>query len=330
MDGRWSIAIAILVSLSGCDFYDRERLDLQVPRRPGGDPGPSEPRPDAGDIFDSGMVGTDSGLVDSGTPDSGAVDSGTVIDGGPMPDATVEAGADAAGDAAPDASCADCEVLRAALRHRYRFDGTGTVVTDTVSGANGNVLNAALDGSSALTLAGGTSEQYVELPDGIISALTDATFEAWVTWQGGASWQRVFDFGDMDGNNGRTYLFITPSHGGGTASLRATMSLSGSATEVLVDGTAALDTGEMRHLAVVVDDQNELRLYLDGALVSSVPNTRALSALSDVNNWLGRSQFAADEELAGTYHEFRIYDEALTGEQIAASFALGPDPAGLE
>lgn len=235
------------------------------------------------------------------------------------------------GCGASETSAADCAALRAALRHRYRFAGTGTVVTDDIADADGTVFNAALDDSSTLTLAGGTSNQYVELPDGIISALTNATFEAWLTWQGGAAWQRVFDFGNATGASGTTYVFVTPQRGSGAGQLRATMSLSSTATEVVVDAAATLPSGARHHIVLVVDDQNDqLRLYLDGVLQNSVANTRALSGLSDANNWLGRSQYSADPELAGTYHEFRIYGQALSDAQVAASFAFGPDPIFLE
>jgi hypothetical protein len=44
-----------------------------------------------------------------------------------------------------------------------------------------------------------------------------------------------------------------------------------------------------------------------------------------VNNWLGRSQYQNDEELAGTYHELRIYSRALSSAQISASYTAGPD-----
>jgi hypothetical protein len=58
---------------------------------------------------------------------------------------------------------------------------------------------------------------------------------------------------------------------------------------------------------------------------AAIRPTTALSRLDDQNNWLGRSQWAFDNELAGTYHEFRVYSRALTAAQIAASFAAGPD-----
>jgi hypothetical protein len=55
----------------------------------------------------------------------------------------------------------------------------------------------------------------------------------------------------------------------------------------------------------------------------------ALSAINDVNNWLGRSQFNDDPYFKGMIHEFRIYKVALTQQQVAASFDAGPDvPSG--
>ena len=54
-----------------------------------------------------------------------------------------------------------------------------------------------------------------------------------------------------------------------------------------------------------------------------------LSQLDDVNCWIGRSQFSADTGLSASIDEFRIYDVALTTEQVALSFASGPEPAFL-
>jgi len=48
-----------------------------------------------------------------------------------------------------------------------------------------------------------------------------------------------------------------------------------------------------------------------------------LSSIPAANNWLGRSQFAADSEFAGTISEFRIYGTARTASQIQASYTAG-------
>jgi hypothetical protein len=44
-----------------------------------------------------------------------------------------------------------------------------------------------------------------------------------------------------------------------------------------------------------------------------------------VNNWLGRSNWTTDSNFDGSFNEFRIYDTALTADQVAANTAAGPD-----
>jgi hypothetical protein len=50
-----------------------------------------------------------------------------------------------------------------------------------------------------------------------------------------------------------------------------------------------------------------------------------LSELDDQNVWLGRSNYQ-DDEFMGTFDEFRIYDAALSADELAESYRLGPKP----
>ena len=52
---------------------------------------------------------------------------------------------------------------------------------------------------------------YVQLSPRI-AAMTDFTVAAWVWWNGGGDWQRIFDFGAGT----RQYLILTPSSGSRT------------------------------------------------------------------------------------------------------------------
>jgi len=168
---------------------------------------------------------------------------------------------------------------------------------------------------------------YVELPGGMISSLGSATFEVWLTWGGGGYWTRIFDFGSNDGA-GRTYLFLTPWNSL-TDTLRVAYSVAGNAAETTADAAGGLPvgdgTGAPEHVAVVIDDSaGSMRLYLGGTEVSSVALASDLGAIEDVNSWLGRSNFVVDPALLGTMFEFRIYQQALSAEQIRASFQAGP------
>lgn len=242
---------------------------------------------------------------------------------------------------ADTATLAGCAGLKSALVHRYDFEGTGTVVTDRVGTAHGSVKGGAslsqVGGKGAVVLGGGSAGSYVDLPNGIVSALTSATLEAWVTWGGGAAWQRIFDFGDSTNAtpednpaNGNSYLFLTPTTDAGTGGvMRGVYSLTGGAVaaETRVEATMKLSQ-VLAQVALVVDSAGgKLILYMDGASVGEQAFTGELASINDVNAWLGRSQYNADPEMTGTFHDFRVYKAALTPLQIATSFAGGPDPA---
>lgn len=240
----------------------------------------------------------------------------------------------APGAAGAPAEAGDCFDYQTALVHRYSFNSLGTIADDRVGTAHGALIGTTITGSGKVDLAGADSDQYVDLPNALIRGLRDATFETWVNWNGGVVWQRIFDFGnsyegeDQQGG-GSTYLFLTPK--GRYGYMRLACSFAGSTGETLVDASVQLPTGATSHVVAVVDDTHDrLSLYLDGRLEGSVAFSGELAAIDDVNNWLGRSQFVADDELGATLYEFRIYSVALTETQIAASYAAGPEPASLE
>ncbi len=239
---------------------------------------------------------------------------------------------------APGTTHADCQTLKGLLAHRYDFEGSGTAVKDRIGTAHGVVARGStlskLDGKGVVLLGGGDVGAYVDLPNGIVSSLTNASFEAWVTWGGGTSWQRIFDFGASSATvpednqlDGKTYLFLTPKSGFGTALLG--YSPAGVAEEMHVQAPTALPQTLCQVVGVADDAANLLTLYIDGAKIGDQPWTDTLAQINDVNNWLGRSQYKNDSELNAVYHEFRIYKAALNAAQVESAFNAGPDPQFL-
>ena len=159
------------------------------------------------------------------------------------------------------------------LKHRYSFsDAPGSAtVKDSVGTAPGTLHGGAtLNGNGTLTLDG--SDGYVDLPNGLISQLTNATFEAWVTFSGeGGAWQRVFDFGsnangeDQQGT-GRTYLFLTPRTGNaGPTRFAATLDPSGTPRENPILDAPTMAAGVQTHVAVTYSFTDKIaRLYVNG------------------------------------------------------------------
>lgn len=270
------------------------------------------------------------GVCGCGSSDTANADDDAAVDckdACPKDPDRTEAGACGCLPASLGASC---------LAHRYKFDGTGTVASDSIAGTSGDatVVGAQLSGSGTVVLLGASSDEYVKLPATLVSALGDsATFEAWVTWPGtGGDWQRIFDFGISDAGAGLRgtaagAVFLTPRAGG--SGLRAAITPSDYTQEDVAGIGTPLPTNVMTHLAVVVDGAGKtLSLYRDGVAQGTAATIRPqsrLSLLNDANNWLGRSQYQGDESLAGTFHEFRIYSRALTADEITATFSAGPD-----
>ncbi|MBK9140500.1 MAG: hypothetical protein IPM17_17365 [Verrucomicrobia bacterium] len=228
-----------------------------------------------------------------------------------------------------------------ALKHRYSFGEPvgSTTVKDSVGSADGTIMGngAAFDGAGQLILPGGGGSAaapdviagYVNLPNGIISALANVSFEAWVTWDATASsWQRIFDFGTSAGgedivNGNGNYLFLSPQ---GPDNLRFAVRDPRTGTEpTQLTAAAPLAQGQKVYVAVSYDyNNNSARLYRDAVQVASGPAAVPLHLIDDVNNWLGRSQWN-DAMFQGSYDEFRIWEGALSAEQVAANFAAGPN-----
>lgn len=100
--------------------------------------------------------------------------------------------------------------------------------------------------------------------------------------------------------------------------------------EFEAQGTGPLASGVRVHVVGVFDDDNDvMRVYVDGSPAAAVTNRGHLSEIDDVNVWLGRSQNSGDPELNAILHEFRIYDRVLSTSEIQLNTSVGPDPTFL-
>jgi arabinan endo-1,5-alpha-L-arabinosidase len=231
------------------------------------------------------------------------------------------------------ASTSSTNGLPVELIHRYDFEGTGTEIFDRAGGQSGVVLGGAtLNGTGALTINDGVS--YVRLPSWLIkNAKTPSlTIASWITWQGGASWQRVFDFGATNEGNDQpgtalAQFYFTPKFE--PVQFYSTL-LDGDANtagQATVEGTYAFPTNVRTLVVVVVEGDSTLgtstvHLYVDGAATgtASTVNQR-LTEFTDQNCWLAQSQWIQDadpvQHFNGSYDEFRIYSRALSATEIS-------------
>jgi Alpha-L-arabinofuranosidase B, catalytic/Alpha-L-arabinofuranosidase B (ABFB) domain/Concanavalin A-like lectin/glucanases superfamily/Lamin Tail Domain/NPCBM-associated, NEW3 domain of alpha-galactosidase len=172
---------------------------------------------------------------------------------------------------------------------------------------------------NAVKLNGGG--EYVNLPTGIVSGLSDFTVSAWVNPSATSTWSRIFDFG-----TGQTVNMFMTVDGGG-AGLRFAITTNGGGGEQQLTGGGQLPLNTWSHVAVTLSGSTGT-LYLNGNSVATNPNmTLHPSSLGNTNqNWIGRSQYP-DPFLDATVDDFNIYNRALTPAEVA-TLAAGQAGAG--
>ena len=216
------------------------------------------------------------------------------------------------------------------LVHRYSFDGTGAVATDSISGDDGQLIGTMLNGDGTVTMTG-DSRQYVDLPNGIISALTDVTIVTWVTWEDGAAYQRIFDFGSSTtatgeglGSTGRSYMAVIPKTGfedqakpglGGEIKVPGFPTVTLASTENMKNRTA--------QVSFVFRGGVSASLFIEDRLLATQATAITPADINDVNNWVGQSQYEDNPFYQGGYQEFRIYDVALDACQLHTLLVRG-------
>jgi len=202
------------------------------------------------------------------------------------------------------------------LTHRYSFTSSAV---DSVAGADGVLQGGASISNGAVVLNG--TNGYVALPQNLVTGYTAITLEAWVTDNGSAPWARIYDFG----SNTTHYLFLSLPAGPGN--LRGAYNSGGGEQFVeWVGGRPAV--GQKAHIVWTSDSVSQVgALYVNGTRVGVNTNlTQTPNGVGQTtNDWLGRSQFAADPYFKGAIDEFRIYKAALSAAEVLTNYQAGPD-----
>lgn len=240
-------------------------------------------------------------------------------------------------------------------------DSVGTANGQVVGqGAAFNGASLVLPGNTNGNQTPANIAAYVDLPNGLISSKTHLSVEIWATPVSIKFWQRLFDFGCMgtlsanvrglgalDGeilpsatvapNNAVSSddfsLAVNRENNANTQRIIARLD---GATELGTNTGATLTTGNQHHIVCTFTQGagtyattgGQMAWYLNGTLVGTLDVNFLLSSIQDRNNWLGRSMYTADSNSNISYNEVRLYDHALTPEEIADHIAAGPDSLG--
>ena len=203
--------------------------------------------------------------------------------------------------------------------YRFQFDGR-----DDNNEYYGLLQNGAYVHNDPLlgdVLVFNGTNQFVNLPHGVANG---CTLTAVFNWNGGADWQRIFDFGRATNK----YAFLSPRNGA-TGRIRFAITSSGPGGEQVLDGPGAAPVGTWTQVAVTTDGSRGT-LYVNGVPVATNTSmTLTLPDLAPTNTWFGRSQYTNDPFFNGQLGSVHVYGRVLSASEIVAPQALiSAPPAG--
>ena len=210
------------------------------------------------------------------------------------------------------------------LTHHYSFfsePNGSTVATDLVASANGSLQGAAAITGGQLVL-NGASGTYLNLPGGIITGDSAVTVEVWADFGNLPVNCYLFSFGNTDGGGaGENYIFCAPQ--------AARITISGVDPGYNGEQNAAAGGWSgMTNLHVVAifnPPAHYLAVYTNGVLAGMTNGTiTTLASVNNVLSYVGRSLYTSDPYAPINVDEFRIYNGALSAQQVALDAASGP------
>ncbi|MGC4014045.1 MAG: glycosyl hydrolase [Luteolibacter sp.] len=193
----------------------------------------------------------------------------------------------------------------------YRFENNASDSSASGHAAmlKGQATYAAGKNGQGVKLSGNAATaDHVQLSSRLGDS-TDFTFGAWVYWNGGSAWQRIFDLGNGTDN----YMFLSPSGGG---NLRFAIKSNGGTEQQL--SAAPLTANTWTHVAVTITG-NTGKLFVNGVLAATnTAMTINPVDLGTTTNFLGKSQFAADPYFGGILDDVQFLPYALSDAKVAA------------
>ena len=231
---------------------------------------------------------------------------------------------------------------QAGLIHRYSFKETGagvTVAKDSVGSIAGKLKGTGAsiaDGklvlkNDASSSSGDDKVAYVEFASSLIPKNpTSVSFVFWFTAKDIGGFARLLNIGDKEGSEGRAFIYYTPRTADDQS--RAAISATDVGGRVPLDNDR-LDDGKPHMVAIVIDGAaKKMHVFIDGKEPHPAEDLgeNTLDKIRPVQNYIGRSSFDNDPGLSATIDEFRVYDNALTLDDVTAMVKAGADALPAE
>ena len=210
----------------------------------------------------------------------------------------------------PSATAEAAPTAERSMTARWQMEGNTKDQTenmmDAALAATGSYVDGRTEGTKALRLNG--TSQFVQLPYEIADA-DELTVAMWVKMRSSSTWQRLLDFG----TDTEHYMFLTPKNSY-TNVMRFAIKNGGD--EQTLDCKTALASSQWKHVVLTIGG-GRTAIYVDGEeAASTTAITISPSDIRPVLNYIGRSQFAADPLMSADIDDVRIYNYALTADDV--------------
>ncbi|RVX42031.1 glycosyl hydrolase family 43 [Nonomuraea polychroma] len=199
----------------------------------------------------------------------------------------------------------------------YKLDEqAGAVAADSSGNARHGTVRGTAGWGDGLTFNG--SDTDVKLPNDVMKGLDSITVSTDVLVDPG---QRtpyfIYGFGNTSGTSGNGYLFATGNH------LRVAVASGNWSTEqnTRLSTSHNLARGGWKHLVYTQTGTTGV-LYEDGVEIGRNTNVTitpgSIGGGTTTANYLGRSLYSADRLFQGKLRDFRIYDRAISADEVKA------------
>ncbi len=203
------------------------------------------------------------------------------------------------------------------LEYTFENDADSTTMTDTASG-NAGAENGTMYGNAKVVYdeelksnvlkLDGSNGTYAEIPQGFFDKRNQMTISMDVKSELDSGNFFTFTYGKDS-----TYYDFLRIRG---TEVRNAITTSSYNYEQEVKGTGA-SVGTWQKVVIVIDGTN-MKLYIDGSLVSENENTQITTTSLGENllAYLGKSMYSGDGYFKGSYDNFKVYNRALSEEEI--------------
>ncbi len=200
--------------------------------------------------------------------------------------------------------------IQAGLFAHYPF-------TSNANDESGNLLNADVYGASLTTDRFGNEDSayefdgvddYIDCPDGFADFSNGITISYWSYQEAFNSWSRIIDFG----NGSRSDNIILTPAALGSNSLQFQVYRGSSSSNIRLPNV--IDLNNWTFWLAEIDVSGYAKVYKNNVLIGQgnigIPNN-----IERINNYIGRSNWAADGYYQGKIDDLRIYNRLLFAQE---------------